>query len=327
MIKVSIIVPVYNVEKYLRKCLKSIINQSLKEIEIIVVNDGATDGSQEIIDEFVSKYPNIIHSLVKENGGLSDARNFGMPYCKGEYVGFIDSDDYVRSDMYEKMYNKAKEENSDIVVCDYYKSYASKNELIKAKKYINKKDMFIDTLAAAWNKIYRRDLLVQTGVNFPKGLIYEDTEFFCKLVPYINVASYVPEPFVYYVQRNGSIINTQNNKTEQIFQVLDNILDYYRDRKLYDNYQCELEYFYIRILLGSSMERICRIKEKRTRDNLLFKTQEMIYSKFPEWEKNRYLKEIKSYRHLYMKMINKFNIYFYGDLLRRYFIIKDKTLI
>ncbi len=327
MIKVSIVVPVYNVEKYIRKCLESIIKQSLKEIEIIVVNDGATDSSQEIIDEFVLKYPKVIHSLVKKNGGLSDARNFGMTYCRGEYIGFIDSDDYVRSDMYEKMYYKAKEENSDIVVCDYYKSYALKTELIKAKKFIDKKDMFIDTLAAAWNKIYRRELLVKTGVNFPKGLIYEDTEFFCKLIPYVDVMSYVPEPFVYYVQRSGSIINAQNSKIEQIFQVLDNILGYYKDKNLYDEYKCELEYFCVRILLGSSMERICRIEEKRMRDNLLFKTQEHIYSKFPKWKKNRYLKEIKSCRHFYMKMINKVNIYFCGDLLRRYFTIKDKTLI
>ncbi|TCL70745.1 hypothetical protein EDC14_100962 [Hydrogenispora ethanolica] len=326
MIKVSIIVPVYNVEKYIRKCLESLVNQTLKEIEIIVVNDGTTDGSQLIIDEFVSKYPDLVHSLIKENGGLSDARNFGIPYCKGEYIGFIDSDDYIRSDMYEKMYNKAKEENSDIVVCDYYKSYASKDELIKAKKYVDKKDMFIDTLAAAWNKIYRRDLLVQTGVIFPKGLIYEDTEFFCKLIPYIEVASYVPEPFVYYVQRSGSIANTQNNKTAQIFQVLDNILDYYKERKLYDEYQCELEYFYIRIMLGSSMERICRIKDKELRDNLLYKTYDLISNKFPNWKKNRYLNEIKSYRHVYMKLINKLSLYFFGDLLRHYFVFKDKAL-
>ena len=108
MVKVSVIVPVYNVEKYLSNCLDTLVNQTLKDIEIIVVNDGATDSSPEIIEEYAAKYTNII-ALNKPNGGLSDARNYGLPYAKGEYIGYVDSDDYVDYDMYERLYNKAKE--------------------------------------------------------------------------------------------------------------------------------------------------------------------------------------------------------------------------
>ena len=326
MIKVSIVVPVYNVEKYIEKCLESLVNQTLEDIEIIVVNDGSTDNSQNIIDEYVSKYPYLVRGFIKENGGLSDARNYGIPYCTGEYIGFVDSDDYIDINMYEKMYIKAKAENSDIVVCDYYKVYNRKMKLVKAKKYIDKKDMFIDTLAAAWNKIYRREMLMNSDVIFPKGLIYEDTEFFCKLIPYINIASYVSEPFVYYIQRSGSIANTQGEKNSQIFRILKNIVDYYKEKELFQEYYSELEYLYIRIMLGSSMERICRIKDKKIRNELLKKTCQLIYKNFPNWKKNLYLNKVKSKRHLYMKCITKKNIYIFSMIFNIVFLLKENRL-
>lgn len=103
----SIIVPVYNVEKFIDKCLYSLVNQTLQDIEIIIVNDGSTDNSQNIIDEYVKNYSNKLVSLNKENGGLSDARNFGLKHASGEYVGFVDSDDFIDFDMYEKLYDYA----------------------------------------------------------------------------------------------------------------------------------------------------------------------------------------------------------------------------
>ena len=117
MIKVSVIVPVYNVENYLVKCLDSLVHQTLKDIEIIVVNDGSPDNSQNIIDTYVKKYPKKIKAFSKKNGGQGSARNYGLKYAKGEYIAFVDSDDYVDLDMFFKMYNKAKEDNSDIVIC------------------------------------------------------------------------------------------------------------------------------------------------------------------------------------------------------------------
>lgn len=121
MKKVSVIVPVYNVEKYLERCLNSLVNQTLQDIQIIVVNDGSPDNSQEIIDRFEKEYPDKLKGYIKENGGLSDARNYGMQFVEGEYVAFVDSDDYVDETMYEKLYNKAIEEDSELVVCGYYK--------------------------------------------------------------------------------------------------------------------------------------------------------------------------------------------------------------
>ena len=120
MPKVSVIVPFYNVEGYIEKCLDTLVNQTLEDIEIIVVNDGSKDNSILIVKRFLEKYPEKIVYLEKENGGLSDSRNYALPHAKGEYVAFLDSDDYVEKDMYEKMYEIAKKENSDMVECDCY---------------------------------------------------------------------------------------------------------------------------------------------------------------------------------------------------------------
>ena len=121
MAKVSVIVPVYGVEEWLERCLNSLVNQTLEDIEIIVVNDGSPDNSQAIIDRFEKEYPNKVKGYIKENGGLSDARNYGIPYATGEFVAFVDSDDYVDVTMYEKLYNEAKEKDAEIVVCGYFK--------------------------------------------------------------------------------------------------------------------------------------------------------------------------------------------------------------
>ena len=120
MTKISVIVPVYNVEDLLPKCLDSLVNQTFDDYEVIVVNDGSPDNSQDIIDEYQKKYSNIIKPLKKENGGLSSARNYGLKYAQGEFVLYVDSDDWVSNDMLEKMYMTAVRDNSDIVVCRSY---------------------------------------------------------------------------------------------------------------------------------------------------------------------------------------------------------------
>ena len=160
MVKVSVIVPVYNVEKYIRKCMESLVNQTLKEIEIIVVNDGTKDNSMNIVKEFKEKYPDKIVCLEKENGGLSDARNFAIPFAKGEYIAFLDSDDYVEKNMYEDMYELAKKENSDMVECDFFWEYPDKIKEDIGVIYNCKKEMLEKVRVVAWNKLIKRDILV-----------------------------------------------------------------------------------------------------------------------------------------------------------------------
>ena len=173
--KVSVIIPVYNVEKYIDKCLSSLVNQTLKDIEIIVVNDGSPDNSQKIIDKYVKKYPKKIKSFIKENGGQGSARNFGLTKANGEYIGYVDSDDYVELDMYEKLYNKAKTNNYDIVTCGNYNvSENYENKIVDniVTIYKSKTENIIFGKMAVWNKIYKKEILVNNNIEFKEKVWY-----------------------------------------------------------------------------------------------------------------------------------------------------------
>ena len=315
MPKVSVIVPVYNVEKYLIKCLNSLVNQTLDDIEIIIVNDGSTDNSKEVIENFIKKYKDkkIVY-LEKENGGLSDARNYGLKYAKGEYIAFLDSDDFVDKTIYEKMYNTAKKQNVDYVECDFYWSYPTKKDFKNKEdigvRYVDKQGMILYARVVAWNKLIKRDTIRE---EFPFGLHYEDVEFFYKLIPYIKKVAFVEEPLIYYVQREDSLVNMQNIHTEDIFKVLQNVINFYKEKNLFQVYKEELEYTYARITLCSSFKRIKKIKDKKIKEQLLFETWGNLNTEFPKWKKNKYLKE-KSLKNFYMKTINKFTFRLYSKI-------------
>ena len=309
MPKVSLIIPVYNVENYIEKCLNSVVNQTLKDMEVIIVNDGSKDSSKQKIQKYLEKYPWIKY-LEKENGGLSDARNYGMPYATGKYIAFLDSDDYVEETMYEEMYNIAEKENADMVDCDFVWEYPNRKRKDIGEIYKTKKEMIEKGHVVAWNKIIKREILEKTKIKFPVGLRYEDMEFFYKLVPYINKVSFIKKCFVHYVQRENSIANTQNVRTKEIFIILDNVISYYREKGLYDEYRDELEYIYVKFLLCSSLKRISKIAEKKERKQAQKETWDNINKKFPNWRKNPILKK-KNLKNLYIKSNNKvtFKIY------------------
>ena len=315
MPKVSVIIPVYNVENYIEKCLNSVLNQTLKEIEIIIVNDGSKDSSKQKIEKYLEKHENKIIYLEKENGGLSDARNYGIGYAKGEYIAFLDSDDYIEPTMYEEMYKKAKEENSDMVECDFLWEYPRKVKEDVGIIYNNKKEMLTNVRVVAWNKLIKREILEKNNISFPKGLRYEDIEFTYKLIPYLNKVSYVDKEFVHYVQRNNSIANVQNERTAEVFTIFDNIIKYYQEKGFYEEYKEELEYSYSRILLCSSLKRICKIKDSKTRKKLIKETFEKLYQQFPLWKENKILNN-RSMKNMYMKSINKFTYPIYTKMFQ-----------
>ena len=314
MTSVSIIVPVYNTEKYLRKCLDSLVNQTLYNIEILVVNDGSTDNSQSIIDEYKAKYP-IIKALKKENGGLSDARNYAFSHVKGEYIGFVDSDDYVENNMFEKMYNVAKQNNLDIVECNFTWEYPKKSKVDYGQKYINYDEFYLFGRVMACNKIFRTSAIKENKITFPVGLRYEDIEFFYKLTPYVTNTTLVEDSLYHYVQRNNSIINNQNAKTEDIFVILDDLVSFYKEKNIYQKYIYNLEYLYIRFLMGSSFLRMVKIKDRKTRKKLLEKSFNELNEKYPNWKENKLL-EIKSKKNFYYKTINKFTFKIYSFIFR-----------
>ena len=313
MAKVSVIVPVYNVERYIRKCLESLVNQTLYDMEIIIVNDGSTDLSKNIIEEYTNQYSNVKY-YKKENGGLSDARNYGMKYATGEYVAFLDADDYIDAKTYEIMYEKAQKENSDIVECNFYWVYGKRKKKDIGEKYDGKTEMMEKARVVAWNKLYRRELIENLQIEFPKGLQYEDVEFFYKLVPYIEKVSFVKEPLIYYIQRKDSLSNFQNEKTSDIFTVLENVILFYKSKNLYEKYKEELEYTYTRLLLCSSFKRITKIKKKSTRIELLNETWIKLNTMFPNWKENQILNTNLNSKKRYMKSVNRFTYRIYAKI-------------
>ena len=301
--KVSVIVPVYNVYDYIEKCLDSLVNQTLKDIEIIVVNDGSPDNSQEIIDKYAKKYKNI-KSYIKKNGGLSDARNYGIKYAKGEYIAFLDSDDYVKVDMYEKMYNKAKEKDFDMVVCDILYLYPDKKLRVSSgisSDTVDIKKTYLTIHPAAWNKIFKKTLF-DNDVYFKKNVWFEDVEFIYRMLPYIKSIGVVKEDFNQYVQRPGSISNTFNMKLYHYVDNMNGVIDFFKKRKLYHEYEKELEYAYVRYIYATFIRSAKNFGYKdylKAVDTAISNVKEH----FPKYRRNKYF--YKSLKGLYLVCFNK----------------------
>ena len=315
MPKVSVIVPIYNVEKYLEKCINSLLSQTLEDIQIILVNDGSKDNSGNIAKECEKNNKNRIIYVEKENGGLSDARNYGLKYATGDFIAFLDSDDYIEKNAYEEMYNKAIEENADYVECDFIWEFPNKIRVDKQYPYKNKKEMLSFVRVVAWNKLIKRQLITDNNLEFPKGLRYEDVEFTYKLIPFINKFAYVDKPFIHYVQREGSIANVQNERTAEIFTVLDNVIEFYKKNNIYEKYRDELEYNYARYLLCSSLKRMCKIKDKTIREKLPTESWKRLNSNFPNWKENVILKTVNIGKNKYMRTVNKSTYKIYSKIL------------
>ena len=315
MPKVSVIVPIYNVEKYLEKCINSLLSQTLEDIQIILVNDGSKDNSGNIAKEYEKNNNDRVIYVEKENGGLSDARNYGLKYATGDFIAFLDSDDYIEKNAYEEMYNKAIEENADYVECDFIWEFPNKIRVDKQYPYKNKKEMLSFVRVVAWNKLIKRQLITDNNLEFPKGLRYEDVEFTYKLIPFVNKFAYVNKPFIHYVQREGSIANVQNERTAEIFTVLDNVIEFYKKNNIYEEYRNELEYNYARYLLCSSLKRMCKIKDKTIREKLLTESWERLNSNFPNWKENVILKTVNIGKNKYMRTVNKSTYKIYSKIL------------
>lgn len=216
----SIIVPIYNVEQYLDRCIQSILNQTYQNLEILLVDDGATDCSGAIADSYAAKDKRI-KVFHKENGGLSDARNYGLEHVTGDYILFIDSDDFIVNIMCERLITVASSNNADIVSCNYY-IYRGDDDISihtmsvqddkrtftgmdMLRYYLLKTEPF--DLNVVWNKIFKLDLFNGVEpVRFPKGRVQEDNFTIFRLFLNANSIVTVNEPLYYYVQRAGSIM-------------------------------------------------------------------------------------------------------------------------
>jgi glycosyltransferase involved in cell wall biosynthesis len=303
-IKVSIIVPCYNVEEYVEKSIMSLVNQSLKEIEIIAVDDGSKDNTSKILDELASKY-NAVKVIHKKNEGVSIARNTALKEAQGEYIGFLDSDDWANENMFEKLYEKAKEEDFDVVVCDTNAIYPDKVVHISCnirEDNVDAKELMLNAYAVIWNKIYKKDVI--EGIIFKEHMTFcEDVQFLYMVYSKINSIGVILEPLHNYLQRPGSLTYTYNEKLYQLINSLDDIISYYKKEKKFTTYKSELEYSYVRYLYATFIKRLAKTKNKKEFNRGVKYVIQKVMNEFPDFKKNKYIKT-NTPKNIYFKCFN-----------------------
>lgn len=229
MPKVSILVPIYNVEKYLRECLDSLITQTLDDIEIICINDGSTDSSADILEEYRLKDPRI-KVISKSNSGYGHSMNIGLNNARGEFIGILESDDFADRHMFMELYQIAKKFDAEVVKSDWYNYWTSKATSIKqgkiavkkANRLINAKEdkSLLKIQPSIWSAIYKRDFLKDNDIRFleTKGASYQDTSFNFKVMMSAQRVVLTPKSYVYYRQDN---INSSVRSKEKVFSICD----------------------------------------------------------------------------------------------------------
>ncbi len=295
-LKVSVIVPVYNTEKYLKECLDSLVGQTLEDIQIVIVDDGSTDSSPDIIADYKARYPKKITAIRQENGGQGKARNVAFGYCEGEYIGFLDSDDYAKPEMFERMYSKAKETDADCVACGYTSFTEENGQIIILEPYHasperkNPKDMFLGMFASSCLHLIKKSTVKQNEIRYTEGVIFEDTAFFAKLIPYITGIEHIHEAFVYRRMRANSTVTTVSlGRILQMLTVMEDINTFFEKRQLREFYDLK-ECFCVRILLCSHLERVCLIESKKERKSAVNEFFEFIRKNYPNYRKNPHFK-------------------------------------
>ena len=290
MNKVSVIVPVYNVENYLEKCLDSLVNQTLKDIEIIIINDGSPDNSQKIIDKYAKKYKNIV-SINDTNHGQGHARNEGIKIASSKYIMFVDSDDWLELDAIEKMYQIIEKENSDVVVADINKIINNQTQYFKNYHNYSEQDNINLMLShpGPVAKLYKKDIFLKNDIHFLENVYYEDLAMAPILSLYVKKIRYINQPVYNYLIRENSTMKqkTYNKKIDDIFIVVNHIEEEFKKR-FKGQYQKELEYINIEHLLYSAALRYLDFpiyKEK------ISKIIEIIKNKYPNWKENIYYKQ------------------------------------
>lgn len=299
MPKVTVVVPVYNVEGYLAKCLDSLLAQDYSDYEVIVVNDGSTDGSLEIALDYEKKCENI-RVISQENKGLGGARNTGIRNAKGEYIYFLDSDDCIIPETLSSFVKLLEEGESDIAVCDLEYVDESDNTLSVYRMFsqysegetaeiTSKKDMITASPSVA-NKMFKTELFTENNIYFPDRVWYEDLRTITKLYPHIEKMTYIGKPFYKYLQRPGSIMN--NAKVERNSEIMDavkDIVSYYREIGEYDAYSEELQFLaiYHVFVMGSF-----RVLKSDVKHHLLREFYEFLLEYAPDYGDNSYVETL-----------------------------------
>ncbi len=269
---ISVIVPVYNVEKYIHKCIDSILAQDFQETEIIIVDDGSTDSSGSIVDEYANQFPEKIIVLHQENCGQGEARNKGIEIARGDYIIFVDSDDYLEKNALTILFNEINDSNSEIAVCgirrvDEMGNYLS-SEIdtgFPLHTCINIKECkgVVAISPSPCNKLIKKTLFTENRITFPSKVWYEDFRTIPKVLAFAKTISFTDECLYNYFQRPGSTMrNSNTERNHEIIDAMEDLMSFFKSKNLLDVYASELEFMAIRSVLWDSTVRILKNTRK-----------------------------------------------------------------
>lgn len=309
--KISLIIPVYNVENFITRCLASVEKQTYKDFEVIIVNDGSTDSSAQIIDSFASQNPNFKVFTI-ENRGLGGARNYGIEKATGEYIIFLDSDDYIAENCIERFVSSAERDDGDIICCNFCDVAEDgtpllyyKNRFSEAITNIYKQPQILFNRFSALGKMFKRELF--EDMQFVSREWYEDLRLIVKL--YLNAKKivYIEDFLFFYVQRQGSIMNNSNVKRNlEIIAAFEDVLSYYKEKNVYDTFKEEFNYLVVEHILIAAVTRVALTKNK-AKKAVINKLLEYV-SSFDGIYKNRYIKRLSLQKRLIL-FLNKNKLY------------------
>lgn len=316
MAKISIVVPIYNVKDYLRKNLESLRRQTYQDFEVLCVNDGSTDDSQTIIDEYV-KLDDRFRSYTKDNGGLSDARNYGLDRSGGEYIMFIDGDDFVEKDMLENCVRHMEKDNLDMFVFAYNQYYLEEDrrefiglnitdEITNLKK---EHSILAYTPNAAWNKMYRRDLFIKNDIRYPFGYRHQDLGTTAKLLFFAGKIGYENKAYYnYLIDRPNNITRMIDEKIYHIIDMCKEITEFYIKHDYFKETYDEL-YYLVNTNLIQSLKKAMKLKDR----DFVFKFIDDVFT----FRKNYFSKKSKKYDLLEERT---YIVYLHKDLCKLYYL-------
>lgn len=292
MTKISIIITVYNSEKYITKCLNSIKKQTLEDFEVIIINDGSTDKSKNKIEKFTTDKRFRLYN--RKNCGIGASRNFGIKKVKSDYVMFLDSDDYIEKDTLEVLYNKITKDKLDIVVCDYYEEqYESKTtKEIKIKDFknttlIESPDLLLYINKSPWNKLFRYELI--KDIEYPSDLKYEDSVFICLSLKKAKIGK-VNKCLNHYIIHGNSETTTMDKRVYDILTIVDNIRkDYDKEDNTIKEYIDEMT---LQILTTYTVQQRYQ-PDKNIRNDFINKVFDYLNKNIPNYKTNKYFKNRK----------------------------------
>ena len=286
--KVSIIIPVYNSEKYIKRCIDSVLKQTFKDYEVILIDDGSTDNSKEILDEYKEVYPEKITVIHQENMGVSKTRNKAIKMAKGKYIMFIDNDDYIDKDYIEVFVKKIEKDNYDVVLGGYRRPNKD-GKIIKELK-LPQEEWGKFMIFAPWSKIYKKDYLTKNDIEFLPVNIGEDVYFNLQAMMISNkikIIDYIGYNW-YFNEESVSNTTQKNIKNLQVYELLNSCYNVLKEKKILENHYEILEMYFIRYIVWFLLFSTKKVKYKtiKTEYDKIFKWLE---EKFPNYKKNKLL--------------------------------------